>query len=144
MDENTTAGGDLEALARECAELGDAADELGDRIERAGRPWAAQAAWQAASNLEDASHIIDRGSLRYGDDVPADGEPADVALEAGVARGVAFGLACPATARPCHSLCAAFRPAGSPPLDVDMAARLDPSTRGRCTRFDVALDAAAR
>ena len=41
----------------------------------------------------------------------------------------------------CQSLCAAYRDRGEG-IGVDMARRLDPSTSGRCTRFDVVLTSA--
>ena len=56
-------------------------------------------------------------------------------------RGVGFGLTCPSTGMECQSLCAAYRDRGEG-IGVDMARRLDPSTSGRCTRFDVVLSSA--
>ncbi|MBQ3329493.1 MAG: hypothetical protein IJI35_14610 [Kiritimatiellae bacterium] len=56
-------------------------------------------------------------------------------------QGVGFGLTCPSTGMECQSLCAAYRDRGEG-IGVDMALRLDPSTSGRCTRFDVVLSSA--
>lgn len=52
-----------------------------------------------------------------------------------------FALLCPTDKRPCTPMCAAYQPADADPRDAAavMAARLDPSARGRCTRFDALL-----
>ena len=51
-----------------------------------------------------------------------------------------FNIMCPTTTRPCHSMCACFRPRGvdGEPAGsaADMEARRDPSVTGRCVRFD--------
>ena len=52
---------------------------------------------------------------------------------------VGFGLMCPATTRPCHSLCVCFKPQGAGlgiGTDADLEARRDRSVTGRCARFD--------
>ena len=53
---------------------------------------------------------------------------------------VTFNIMCPTTTRPCHSMCACFRPRGADGEPAgsaaDMEARRDPSVTGRCVRFD--------